>query len=977
MRPLKLILSAFGPYSEKTQLDMTQLGTGGIYLITGDTGAGKTTLFDAITYALYGEASGGSRTTEMLRSKYADAATPTFVELTFLLKGKTYVICRNPEYMRPSKRGAGKETKETAKAELTMPDGGVISGISAVNEKMTELLGIRKEQFTQIAMIPQGDFLKLLLSGTKERAAIFREIFNTRPYLQLQEQLKKEAGTLYNAIKDDEKSIRQYLAEVRCKKESAYVDSLENLQKEEVILDTDYCLELIANIMAEDIKIQESVVQKSDDLSAEMAQLDRALGKQQQREVVEKALEEAKQKTAELGTLASRLKIEYEQAEKLQENNNTLTAQIEAEQLALPGYEKLEFILNETGQKKQQLEKEEHLLEKSRQEAQKMKLQREQYQQQLGGLKDSGAAFERTAAQIAVNEQQCRKTEVLQEKVTQNKNLINEMYRIQKRYIMAAEQLAQAGSIYEEMEKRYFDEQAGILAQNLREDEACPVCGSLHHPKKAVLHENAPTQQQLKSQKEDYDKKTKIRSELSSQAGLAKGRVQSAYKELLAQYTAFINDTQIQKLCGFSIEMETQLLSEDTMHLQDIAHLEDVSQEQMIDVIKQVSYRTQQAAEALADEKRQLMVQKARLEADVALEQKISGQLPECEKRQKELEEEVAERTSRISVLKTEGEALKKQADELKQTLKFENAEAARQSIAQKVRQKEEIQQRAKQAGQQYQDCKIKLEAEQRRVLDLTAQLKSGEEDKENNESNESGKKYGELLTLRQEKEVCQKQYQNEKKELDLRIAVNERAAGAVKKIAAKSSEKEKQYQWVRALSNTANGALSGQDRIMLETYVQTAFFDRIIIRANTRFMQMTSGQFELVRAKTADNLRAQSGLELNVIDHYNGSIRSVKSLSGGESFKASLAMALGLSDEIQSQTGGIQIDTMFIDEGFGSLDENSLEQAIDVLLRLSESNRLVGIISHVGELKERIGRQIVVTKTPDGGSHARIVADN
>ena len=232
MRPLKLILSAFGPYSEKTQLDMTQLGTGGIYLITGDTGAGKTTLFDAITYALYGEASGGSRTTEMLRSKYADAATPTFVELTFLLKGKTYVICRNPEYMRPSKRGAGKETKETAKAELTMPDGGVISGISAVNEKMTELLGIRKEQFTQIAMIPQGDFLKLLLSGTKERAAIFREIFNTRPYLQLQEQLKKEAGTLYNAIKDDEKSIRQYLAEVRCKKESAYADSLENLQKE-------------------------------------------------------------------------------------------------------------------------------------------------------------------------------------------------------------------------------------------------------------------------------------------------------------------------------------------------------------------------------------------------------------------------------------------------------------------------------------------------------------------------------------------------------------------------------------------------------------------------------------------------------------------------------------------------------------------------------------------------------------------------
>ncbi len=966
MRPLKLILSAFGPYSEKTQLDMTQLGTGGIYLITGDTGAGKTTLFDAITYALYGEASGGNRTTEMLRSKYADAATPTFVELTFLLKGKTYVICRNPEYMRPSKRGAGKETKETAKAELTMPDGSVISGISAVNEKMTELLGIRKEQFTQIAMIPQGDFLKLLLSGTKERAAIFREIFNTRPYLQLQEQLKKEAGTLYNTIKDDEKSIRQYLAEVRCKKESVYADSLENLQKEEVVLDTDYSLELVAGIIAEDSTLQEAVVKKLDDLSAEMAQLDRTLGKQQQREVTQKALVEAKQKTAELGTLASRLKIEYEQAEKQQDNNSTLTAQIEAEQLALPGYEKLELILNETGQKKQQLEKEEHLLEKSRQGTQKIKLQREQYQQQLAGLKDSGAALERTAAQIAVNEQQCRKTEALQEKVVQNKNLVNEMYRIQKRYITAAEQLAQAESIYEEMEKRYFDEQAGILAQNLRKDEACPVCGSLHHPKKAVLHENAPTQQELKSQKDDYDKKTKIRSELSSEAGLAKGRAQSAYKEMLAQYAVLISDTQPMTVAGL----------QDVSNLSHLSDSEEASQEQMIDVIKQVSACTQQIEEALTEQKKQLVGIKAKLEADVALEQKLSGLLPECEKRQKDLEEDVAECTSRISVIKTECEALKKQADELKQTLKFENAEAARQSIAQKVRQKEKIEQQTKQAGQQYQDCKIKLEAEQKRVLDLTEQLKSGEDDNENNQSNESGKKYGELLNLRQEKENWQKQYQDEKKELDLRIAVNERAAGAVKKIAAKSREKEKQYQWVRALSNTANGALSGQDRIMLETYVQMAFFDRIIIRANTRFMQMTSGQFELVRARTADNLRAQSGLELNVIDHYNGSIRSVKSLSGGESFKASLAMALGLSDEIQSQSGGIQIDTMFIDEGFGSLDENSLEQAIDVLLRLSESNRLVGIISHVGELKERIGRQIVVTKTPDGGSHAKIIAD-
>lgn len=950
MRPQKLILSAFGPYSKRTELDMAQLGDGGIYLITGDTGAGKTTLFDAITYALYGEASSDTRTTEMLRSKYADTATPTFVELTFLLKGNVYCIRRNPEYMRPSKRGAGKETKETAKAELTMPDGSVISKISLVNEKIIELLGLRKEQFTQIAMIPQGDFLKLLLTGTKERAAIFREIFNTKPYLELQELLKKETSNLYNDIKDDEKNILRHLLEVQCNKNSVFADSLENMQKQTVLPEPDSCFELLGKVIKEDLKSRDDIVKKLECITQEIAGLDREIGKQQQYSEVRKKLKEAEQKVQDYKEDEKNCRVEYDKSTQLSKAITALQNEIEIILRTLQGYEQLESLNEENKQKILLLENARRMKKQSNDEAEAEKAKREQYQKQLLELKNSSVQLEKISAQMAVNKQQQKKAESLKDKVEENKKLVNEMYRIQKRYIAATEQLEQSRSVYEQMEKQYFDEQAGVLAQKLEENMPCPVCGSCNHPQAAVLCENAPTQQQLRMQKEECNEKTKIRSELSSLAGIAKGQAATAYKEMLEQYFEFTENNMLQQ-------------SEDIKQ-------EGQTQEKVISDIKEIGINVKLEFDALCIQYKQLEQQKINAEKEAALEKKISMLLPECERVQKEKEEQVVDFSNKIAVLTTECESIKKQTEALRKTLTFENAEAAKQSIDEKKKNKEQLECQLNNIQQQYHKCRIALEAEQKRVIDLSEQLKGSKECYENETE------HSKLLLVREEKQKQHIRYQEEKKELDLRIAVNEKAENAIRIITEKSYEKEKKYRWVRALSITANGSISGQNRIMLETYVQAAFFERIIIRANTRFMQMTSGQFELVRAKTAENLRIQSGLELNVIDHYNGSIRSVRSLSGGESFKASLAMALGLSDEIQSQAGGIQIDTMFIDEGFGSLDENSLEQAIDVLLRLSESNRLVGIISHVGELKERIKRQIVITKSSDSGSSAKIVTD-
>ena len=303
MRPLKLIISAFGPYAGEVQVDMERLGKSGIYLITGDTGAGKTTIFDAIAYALYGEASGNDRTADMFRSKYAKADTPTFVSLDFELRGQVYNIRRNPEYMRPSKRGTDKLTKELSAADLIYPDEKVVSGVAAVNQAVIELIGLDKAQFTQIAMLAQGDFMKLLMAGTKERIAIFREIFNTKPYLLLQEELKRQSARLYNNIEDFRKSIFQYIQGTECDSQSKYAEMLKNIKKDKGLGTLAETQNMLARIIDEDKEVLATTVSEINELEKQLSDIDGKIGKVTQLEKLKGNLLLAKEQLPKLEQL--------------------------------------------------------------------------------------------------------------------------------------------------------------------------------------------------------------------------------------------------------------------------------------------------------------------------------------------------------------------------------------------------------------------------------------------------------------------------------------------------------------------------------------------------------------------------------------------------------------------------------------------------------------------------------------------------
>ena len=368
--------------------------------------------------------------------------------------------------------------------------------------------------------------------------------------------------------------------------------------------------------------------------------------------------------------------------------------------------------------------------------------------------------------------------------------------------------------------------------------------------------------------------------------------------------------------------------------------------------------------EALNGQSRAIADGLAETEKKIERSRQVEKQIPAAEDTLRQTEAAVVQQEKAIVTLQTGKNQLEKQVTELSATLRFARTEEAAERIKLLESQMEALQKEIRDAEENRRQCKEAADLLRGSLTQMREHLKQYEN------LPEKDLLLAEQADLETEKKAMEEERQNGRTRLD----TNGGILYHMMQEAENLEELEKKYSWMKALSDTANGNVSGKERIMLETYVQTTYFDRIINRANTRLVVMTGGQYDLKRRATADSLRSQSGLELSVIDHYNGTERSVKTLSGGESFKASLSLALGLSDEIQSSAGGIRLDTMFVDEGFGSLDEESLEQAMKALTGLTESNRLVGIISHVAELKERIDRQIVVTKDRSGGSRTKIV---
>lgn len=920
MRPITLTMSAFGPYAAKTVIELDKLGTNGLYLITGDTGAGKTTIFDAITYALYGEASGNTRDVNMFRSKYAEPSTPTEVELTFAYAQKIYTVKRNPEYDRPKARGEG-YTTEKANAELHYPDGRVVTKLKEVNKAIVDIMGIDRSQFTQIAMIAQGDFLKLLLASTEDRKKIFQKIFRTQCYYQLQERLKQQTGELAKEYDQIGGSIRQYINGIACHPDDVLMLEVDKAKKGE--LKNTEAVQLVEKLIDQDTAEQQKVLERIGELDKQKQKIAAQLAVAKNRKTTEEKQEKAKENLA----------LETHRQKTLETEKNKAAAHQPEVQKAVEAIAKLEAQLPEYAEmQKKQTERTglqkalEELAQKIKTEeetAKKLALSIKDLKAEQASLQNAGAVQAAQKAEKDRLAEQQKDLEALKKEYAAYQKLEADQKKAQADYAQKSEDSGRKRAEYEHKNKLYLDAQAGILAETLTEGVPCPVCGSLEHPHPAQKPENAPTKQELEICKAKAEETEAATQAASSKASTCIGQVDAGRKTLQARG---------QKLLGTdAIEEMERLCSE----------------------------KKQQTAAALQKAEQQLKEIEKQLGRKAALDQLIpqkEDELDQCKNRRAGYGTQQAGDGAKL-------QAAEKRLKELAEKLSYPSEAEANQALQQLREQKEAWENAIKETQKAHDECAKNLAA-------LKGTLEGYQKTLQGMEKVDVQAVLAAQAEADQQKAVWEEQ----KRKIGDRLAVNGPILENLRPQISQMEETEKRLQCVQALSDTANGKLSGKEKIMLETYIQMTFFDRIIRRANVRLMVMSGGQYELKRRVNAENNRSQAGLELDVIDHYNGSERSVKTLSGGESFKASLALALGLSDEIQSSAGGIRLDTMFVDEGFGSLDEESLEQAVNALVGLTQGNRLVGIISHVSELKNRIDKQIVVTKEKSGGSKAQIL---
>lgn len=920
MRPITLTMSAFGPYAAKTVIELDKLGTNGLYLITGDTGAGKTTIFDAITYALYGEASGNTRDVNMFRSKYAEPSTPTEVELTFEYAQKIYTVKRNPEYDRPKARGEG-YTTEKANTELHYPDGRVVTRLKEVNKAIVDIMGIDRSQFTQIAMIAQGDFLKLLLASTEDRKKIFQKIFRTQCYYQLQERLKQQTSELAKEYEKIGGSIRQYINGIACHPDDVLMLEVDKAKKGE--LKNTEAVQLVEKLLEQDDAAQQKILERIGELDKQKQKIAAQLAVAENRKTTEEKQEKAKENLARETQRQKTLETEKNEAEAHQPEVQKAVEAIAKLEAQLPEYAEMQKKQTERTGLQKALKELAQKIKTEAETAEKLARNIAEFKAEQASLQNAGAAQAAQKAEKARLAEQQKDLEALKNEYAAYQKLETQLKKAQADYAQKSEDSGQKRAEYEHKNKLYLDAQAGILAETLTEGVPCPVCGSLEHPHPAQKPENAPTKQELEICKAKAEEAEAATQEASSNASTCNGQVNTSRETLQARGQKWLGTDAVE-------EME-RLCSEKQQ--QTAAALQKAEQ-QLKEIVKQLGRK---------DALDQLIPQK-------------ENELEQCKNRRGSYETQQAGDGAKL-------QAAEKRLKELAEKLSYPSEAEANQALQQLREQKEAWGKAIQETQKAYDACTENLAA-------LKGTLEGYQKTLQGMEKVDVQA----VLAAQAEADQQKAAWEEQKRKIGDRLAVNRPILENLQPQISQMEETEKRLQCVQALSDTANGRLSGKEKIMLETYIQMTFFDRIIRRANVRLMVMSGGQYELKRRVNAENNRSQAGLELDVIDHYNGSERSVKTLSGGESFKASLALALGLSDEIQSSAGGIRLDTMFVDEGFGSLDEESLEQAVNALVGLTQGNRLVGIISHVSELKNRIDKQIVVTKEKSGGSKAEIL---
>lgn len=926
MRPILLKMTGFGPYASTEVVDFRELGDNGLFVITGDTGAGKTTIFDAMTYALFGEASGESRDDPKgFRSKYASADTKTEVEFTFSVRGIEYNIKRNPEYERPKSRGDG-VTKQVAGVELSGPDGLLLTKNGEVLAKVEEIVGVNADQYKKIAMIAQGDFLKLLLASTEQRIEIFRKLFDTSGYKSLQEKIKADYNVLSAEYKASTSSIDQYISEIVVLDEDVLCADVALAKSGK--MDISQELELLDRLIDSDDNRKNEAEREAKQINDKRIDLEKELKSQQDKNQLREQLIEARSQYEAANSSISTAKNRLDEAKSKSEDIIRFGNEAVKLEESLKDYDELE----ETVAKKKACESSLNDLSKELESCQSklesMNKQLKVDSEKRESLKGYDAKLVKIEAEISSLENEDEALKDLINKYKLCSQARDKASQSLDEYIAAKKQSEEDEAVYVIMNRSFLDAQAGLLAANLVEGSPCPVCGSVHHPSPAVLAQEAPTEEALKKAEE----KAKKSQDITNNASVLSGNAKTTYENYFSELKIFAGNV---------------------LGLDDIQDLEIIKSKGN-EAFAEIKAKKEQAISRMNEAKANLIEYESLEKAILLLSDEINtlGEtITGCKEKKAANESELTSLSNRQKAL----------VDKLKYNSKDEVITAIN-SLRNEAR---TYQDEIESATKSYEEI-------QNRISNLSGSITSLAEavgDTPIVDLSEQESQLKETIT----------RYDVISALINSAFSRKEKNEQIKKNILEKSQQLEHagdKLKWMKSLSDTANGEISGKSKVKLETYIQSVYFDKIINKANARFMQMTNNQYMLKRREEASNNKSQTGLDLDVIDITNNTSRPVNSLSGGESFVASLSLALGLSDEIQSSAGGIQLDSMFIDEGFGTLDPEILQQTMRALLSLTDGNRLVGIISHREELKSQIDKQIIVTKDIHVGSHVRIVAE-
>ncbi len=875
MRPKKLTLSAWGPYKNKQEIDFTAFWEKGIFLITGATGAGKTTIFDALTYALYGSLSGEERDKEKssVRSDFADYMTPTYVELTMEHGGQEYRIVRNPEYLRPRKRGGGM-TKEKDNGILYYPDGRVLQGTREVNAALQELLVLDYQQFKKISMIAQGEFARLLVAPPKEKTKIFREIFGTGMYERFTTGLGARSRKLYAKVMEQKHKLEEDVRLLTVGLERSVWSQEIKEQLSELVVSEYWNYDALESLLkqmegdaTEAVTEQKASFVKVD---KEVEKLAAKISKEEERNRRMEQLHKAAEERERLRALAANYK-EMELRCKWAVNAGFV--------------ENAELVKKQTAQQ----------LENNRQEQKRLYVEQKNCEVEATQLAELVKCAERIRILLArAKELQGIEASLMQVKkqvVQENKKLTEG----QALYLQRETVCCQLKAKYEEEDHRRRLAAIGLVAEMLVEGEPCPVCGSASHPAPACVTESLISEEELKKLKTQYEKSERELRILHESIVAVKTRLEG----LLAQQKQF--EVEIE-------EGEKQLQEEkEPVCLQYLAmKVEDAERQ-----LNQKCERASALTELLQEKERHL-------------------------KRLKEQESQLTK-------------------DEAYACEKYEAA------LQQYGFSSEESYERAKLSRDERENMQQELEQYRKRVAateELYQHLKGSLKNQKPSDVELLKEQLRELRSQKEDILKAQKNWERQQAEVQKTLLMMKDKREAME---AASTE----YGYVKDLENMAAG--NNAKKLVFEQYVLAGYFEEILHAANRRFRNMTAERYEMSRIGEVGDGRVKDNLEIQVMDYYTGKYRSVRTLSGGESFKASLSLALGMSDVIQSMNGGIRVDTLFVDEGFGALDEESLEQACNALQSLVEQNCLIGIISHVPELRERINKQLIIEKTSSG----------